>query len=79
METPSTRQLRAGLVLVLLLGGGLAAVVTWGPLQDRRENARLKAELRYERQRLRALRGLVDSAQAPARRPAPPAPQTFSI
>lgn len=70
---------RVALVLGLVLSCGLVVALAWGPLRDRRENARLKAELRYEHQRLRALRGLVDTLQAPARRPAPAPPQTFTI
>lgn len=75
----SPRRPRLGLVLVLLLSCGLAVAVAWEPLRERRENARLKGELLHERQRLRALRGLVDTLHAQPRQPVPARPQTFSI
>jgi hypothetical protein len=74
----STRAWWVGFVLVLLLSCGLALAVAWGPLQVRRENARLKSELLREQYRLRELQRLRDTLQAPARRPAPARPQTFS-
>ena len=73
-----TRRLRLALVLGLLLSCGLAVALAWEPLRDRRENARLKAELLHEKKRVRVLRGLVDTLEAPARRPTPAPPQIFS-
>ncbi|MDF7815540.1 MULTISPECIES: hypothetical protein [Hymenobacter] len=75
----STRFLRLGLLLVLLGSCGLSLFLAWGPLQQRRENARLKAELLHQQKRARVLRGLVDTLQHPSRRAAPAQPQTLSI
>lgn len=76
----STRRLRLGLVLVLLLSCGLAVVLSWGPLQERMENARLRSELLHQQKRARLLRGAVDTLQARTQRPAPaPAPPTISL
>ena len=73
-----TRRLWVALVLGLVLSCGAALTLAWGPLQERQENARLKKELLHEQKRVRMLRGLVDTLEAPARRPAPAPPQTFS-
>lgn len=77
-----THRQRVALVLGLLLSCGLAVVLasvyTWEPLQERQENARLKAELLHEQEKLRVLRGLVDTLKTPAPRPAPARPPIFN-
>lgn len=73
-----TRSQRVALLLGLVLSCGAALALAWGPLQERRENARLRKELLHEQKRVRLLRGLVDTLEAPARRPAPAPAQTFS-
>jgi hypothetical protein len=64
--------------ILQVLSCGVALALAWGPLQERRENARLRNELLHEQKRVRVLRGLVDTLEAPARRPAPAPPQILS-
>jgi type II secretory pathway component PulM len=78
VATPTSTRLRLVLGLGLVLSCGLAVALAWGPLQERRENARLKKELRHERKRLRVLRGLVDTLRSPTRRRARAQPPIFN-
>ena len=73
-----TRSQRVALLLGLVLSCGAALALAWEPLQERRENARLKMELLHEQKRVRLLRGLVDTLEAPARWSAPAPPQILS-
>lgn len=61
---------RWALVALLLLSCAAALLLAYPAIRDRRENARLKEELRHQQHRTQHLRGLLDTL-ATGKRPAP--------
>lgn len=73
-KLPSSPLLRLLLLALLVLSCGASLYVAWPTIQARRENARLKAELRHLRNENGRLRGLMDTL-ANEKAPAP----TYSL